>query len=105
VPPCKLPFGCGKSTTANIETDLEQLGVDYVDLMLLHGSDGNGARACNEQDCAKDLEQYLAMEALYNASKIKAHVHHPFFDPKMHRFVETAGAFAHRSHHILLLRA
>lgn len=71
VPPCHLP-GCTESTTKNIETDLEQLGVDYVDMMLLHGSDGSGARACNEMDCEHDLQQYLAMEALYNASKIKA---------------------------------
>eukprot|EP00729_Bicosta_minor_P002919 gene2919-23949_t len=59
-------------TTANIETDLKQLGVEYVDMMLLHGSDGSGAVPCSETSCEHDLQQYLAMEALYNQSKIKA---------------------------------
>jgi len=72
VPPCHLPIGCAATTAANIETDLKQLGVEYVDMMLLHGSDGSGARACSETDCEHDLQQYLAMEALYNQSKIKA---------------------------------
>jgi len=71
VPPCK--FGnCADQTTKNILTDIAQLQVDYVDLMLLHGSDGSGASPCNEFSCEKDLQQYLAMEALYNQSKIKA---------------------------------
>jgi diketogulonate reductase-like aldo/keto reductase len=72
VPPCHLPFGCAATTTKNIETDIEQLGVEYVDMMLLHGSDGSGTKPCSENDCAHDLQQYLAMEALYNQSKIKA---------------------------------
>jgi len=63
VPPCHLPFGCAASTTANIETDLKQLGVEYVDMMLLHGSDGSGAVPCSETSCEHDLQQYLAMEA------------------------------------------
>lgn len=72
VPPCRSLIGCAESTTKNIETDLKQLGVDYLDMMLLHGSDGSGKQPCNERDCAHDLQQYLAMEALYNQSKIKA---------------------------------
>lgn len=41
-------------------------------MMLLHGSDGSGAVPCSETSCEHDLQQYLAMEALYNQSKIKA---------------------------------
>lgn len=71
VPPCHMG-DCTASTQANLETDIEQLGVGYIDMMLLHGSDGFGTKPCSETDCEHDLQQYKAMEALYNASKIKA---------------------------------
>ena len=50
---------------------LSDLGLDYVDLILLHGPSSHGA-TCDKFACEKDIGQWKAYEALYKAGKAKA---------------------------------
>jgi diketogulonate reductase-like aldo/keto reductase len=62
---------CMASTTKDFLGDLTDLGLDYVDLILLHGPSAHGAK-CDKLACAKDIGQWKAYEALYKAGKAKA---------------------------------
>jgi diketogulonate reductase-like aldo/keto reductase len=70
------PGACFKQTLADVETDLKLLGVDYVDLILLHGparaKAGYGKGTCDPVACASDAEQWAAYEQIYKAGKAKA---------------------------------
>lgn len=54
--------------------DLDDLGLDYVDLILLHGPSNlqNAKGACGRLSCQRDLGQWKAYEKLYKAGKAKA---------------------------------
>merc|ERR1712139_595040 len=61
----KIPDGTASQTKANMEQDLEELGLDYVDLMLVHFPPTFGS-------CSKMQAQWAAMEEFYKAGKAKA---------------------------------
>jgi 2,5-diketo-D-gluconate reductase A len=71
--PCtaETEAACTASTTKDFLGDLEDLGLEYVDLILLHGPSNRGGK-CTKSACAKDLGQWKAYEALYKAGKAKA---------------------------------
>lgn len=51
------------ATAKNLQGDLTELGLDYVDLMLIHGP---------AKDCKATQEQWRALEDFYKAGKAKA---------------------------------
>jgi len=61
----KVPAGDGAFTSKALQDDMDQLGIDFVDLMLVHypPKDGN---------CQQMQEQWIAMEAFYKAGKARA---------------------------------
>jgi diketogulonate reductase-like aldo/keto reductase len=61
----KVPPGSASKTKTSLQQDLDQLGLDYVDLMLVHGTPILG-------QCKKMQEQWAAMEEFYKAGKAKA---------------------------------
>lgn len=70
--PTATPGSCTKQTRSDFEGDLAALGVDYVDLILLHGASHRGAGACDAKACAADAEQWAVYEEMYKAGKAKA---------------------------------
>ena len=48
------------------------MGLDYVDLILLHGPSHAGKGSCDVASCAKDAGQWAAYSKLYKAGKAKA---------------------------------
>lgn len=48
---------CEAQATSDFLGDLKDLGLDYVDLILLHGASHHGAGKCEAPACAKDLGQ------------------------------------------------
>eukprot|EP00937_MAST-01D_sp_MAST-1D-sp2_P007434 g7434.t1 len=66
------PGCCKAQTQSDFEGDLEQLGVDYVDLILLHGASHRGAGKCDAKACAADAEQWQVYEDMYKKGKAKA---------------------------------
>ena len=63
---------CQAQATKDFLGDLEALGMDYVDLILLHGASHHGAGKCEAAACAKDLGQWKAYQELYKQGKAKA---------------------------------
>lgn len=61
----KVPPANGATTTKNLQDDLDQLGLAYVDLMLVHFPPFLN-------NCKTMQDQWKAMEAFYNAGKAKA---------------------------------
>eukprot|EP00325_Prymnesiales_sp_UTEX-LB-985_P003132 CAMPEP_0174695220 /NCGR_PEP_ID=MMETSP1094-20130205/1652_1 /TAXON_ID=156173 /ORGANISM="Chrysochromulina brevifilum, Strain UTEX LB 985" /LENGTH=296 /DNA_ID=CAMNT_0015891669 /DNA_START=100 /DNA_END=990 /DNA_ORIENTATION=+ len=70
------PFTCYKDAKANLATDLEKLGLDQVDLVILHFPPFPSfvARSCTDLTgcCAMAREQWKAMEEFYYEGKAKA---------------------------------
>jgi diketogulonate reductase-like aldo/keto reductase len=69
------PFMCYNSTKQNLESDLELLGLPYVDLVILHFPPLPSfiMRSCNELgSCEMARQQWKAMEEFYKAGKAKA---------------------------------
>jgi diketogulonate reductase-like aldo/keto reductase len=63
VPPVQTSSSAYAETAKDLETDLKLLGLDYVDLMLIHGP---------AQSCKATQEQWRALEDFYKAGKAKA---------------------------------
>jgi diketogulonate reductase-like aldo/keto reductase len=63
VPPVQSSGSAYSQTTAALQDDLKLLGLDYVDLMLIHGP---------SHDCKTTQEQWRALEDFYKAGKAKA---------------------------------
>lgn len=63
VPPVQDASSAYAETTKDLDGDLTSLGLDYVDLMLIHGP----ARSCKATQ-----EQWRALEDFYKAGKAKA---------------------------------
>merc|ERR1712232_167076 len=61
----KIPEGSRNQTKAYLEQDLEELGLDYVDLMLVHFPPRGNS-------CSAMQAQWAAMDEFYNAGKAKA---------------------------------
>lgn len=72
--PCKAltTEACEAQATSDFLGDLNDLGLDYVDLILLHGPSHTGPGSCNAFSCEKDKGQWAAYEKLYAAGKAKA---------------------------------
>lgn len=48
---------CEAQATSDFLGDLSDLGLDHVDLILLHGPSHRGAGTCDKASCTKDLGQ------------------------------------------------
>eukprot|EP00935_MAST-01C_sp_MAST-1C-sp1_P002049 g2049.t1 len=72
--PCRneTEEACYNQTMSDFELDLKDLGVDYVDLILLHGASHRGKGSCDAAACTKDLGQWKAYQDMYKQGKAKA---------------------------------
>jgi len=61
----KIPDGTASQTRSYLQQDLDELGLDYVDLMLVHYPPRSNS-------CSAMQEQWAAMEEFYKAGKAKA---------------------------------
>jgi 2,5-diketo-D-gluconate reductase A len=61
----KVPSGSASQTKTKLQQDLDQLGLDYVDLMLVHMPPLLGG-------CKKMQQEWTAVEEFYKAGKAKA---------------------------------
>lgn len=70
------PLTCYSDTKKNLDRDLELLGMDYVDSVIIHFPPFPSfiVRSCGELSgsCAMVRAQWKAMEEFYNAGKAKA---------------------------------
>lgn len=70
------PFKCYTSTKKNLATDLELLGMDYVDSVIIHFPPFPSfiTRSCGELtgSCEMVRQQWKAMEEFYKAGKAKS---------------------------------
>jgi len=70
------PFTCYKDTKTNLEHDLELLGLDYVDSVIIHFPPFPSfvTRKCSDMTggCEMARGQWKAMEEFYKAGKAKA---------------------------------
>jgi diketogulonate reductase-like aldo/keto reductase len=70
------PFTCYEDTKKNLASDLELLGMDYVDSVIIHFPPFPSfiVRSCNEVSgsCAMARAQWKAMEEFYKAGKAKS---------------------------------
>jgi predicted oxidoreductase len=57
---------------SDIQSDMADLAVDYVDLILLHGPSHRGAGECDQGVCDADAGQWRAYEEMYKSGKAKA---------------------------------
>ena len=62
-------FSCDKDTDKVIDENLQQLGVSYVDLMLIHFPPLGG---CGVLNCGAIQKQWASLEKGYKAGKMKA---------------------------------
>lgn len=63
IPPVNSASTAYSTTKQQLQDDLNLLGLDYVDLMLLHGP---------PQNCKANQEQWRALEEFYGTGKAKA---------------------------------
>jgi len=73
--PCKLstPDACHAQTLVDIQGDLADLDLDYVDLILLHApSTGVHSGPCDPASCAINKAQWAAYETMYKNGQAKA---------------------------------
>jgi diketogulonate reductase-like aldo/keto reductase len=70
------PFTCYRDTKKNLASDLELLGLDYVDSVIIHFPPfpSFAVRSCGELtgSCTMVREQWRAMEEFYKAGKAKS---------------------------------
>ena len=64
---------CADKTKQDFETDLNELGLPFVDSVLLHGPPGPHGAACkSDASCAAAAGQWGALEKLYAANKTRS---------------------------------
>lgn len=70
------PFTCYKDAKDNLERDIELLGVDYLDSVIIHFPPMPSfvTRSCHEWNgaCAMVRQQWKAMEEFYKANKTRS---------------------------------
>lgn len=77
-PPCSRNITdleeCYKKTQQELDADLEELGLDYVDLVLLHApNEGQGnTGSCSKTGCAANQAQWKAYSEFLATGKAKA---------------------------------
>eukprot|EP01043_Picozoa_sp_COSAG02_P033278 COSAG02_NODE_2263_length_9312_cov_3.608054_6_plen_119_part_00 len=75
VPGCRsgTAASCADKTEQDFETDLNELGLPFVDSVLLHGPPGPHGAACkSDVSCAAAAGQWAALEKLYAANKTRS---------------------------------
>eukprot|EP00930_Biecheleria_cincta_P004429 TRINITY_DN105342_c0_g1_i1.p1 TRINITY_DN105342_c0_g1~~TRINITY_DN105342_c0_g1_i1.p1 ORF type:complete len:339 (-),score=40.27 TRINITY_DN105342_c0_g1_i1:118-1095(-) len=63
---------CRKQTRMDVEADLKQLGVEYIDLLLLHGANHYGSGVCDGPSCALNAVQWSVYEEFLEQGKVRA---------------------------------
>lgn len=65
---------CTDTTVAEVLSDLDQLGLDYADLVLLHGPNlaADHVGGCTPEACAANRAQWIAYEQLVTQGKVRA---------------------------------
>eukprot|EP00933_Yihiella_yeosuensis_P056358 TRINITY_DN5549_c0_g1_i1.p1 TRINITY_DN5549_c0_g1~~TRINITY_DN5549_c0_g1_i1.p1 ORF type:complete len:336 (+),score=67.78 TRINITY_DN5549_c0_g1_i1:81-1088(+) len=63
---------CKAQTKKDVEADFSQLGIDKIDLLLLHGANRFGEGSCNKLACALNRAQWSVYEEFYRAGKVRA---------------------------------
>jgi len=66
------PQKCMEQTRSDIESDLQQLNVKQIDLLLLHGANHHGQGSCGELACRLNIAQWKVYEEYYAAGKVRA---------------------------------
>jgi len=63
---------CREQTRSDVESNFKQLGMDVVDLLLLHGANHFGPGGCDEHACALNRAQWQIYEEYYAAGRVRA---------------------------------
>lgn len=63
---------CRKQTRRDVDTNFKQLGVEYIDLLLLHGANHYGSGVCDEPSCALNAVQWSVYEEFLQQGKVRA---------------------------------
>lgn len=74
-PPCEKGTSvedCHSQTQEQLNYDLSALQMDYVDLVLVHGTSGDRDSACDADACELDYAQWQAYEEFYAQNKTRA---------------------------------
>jgi hypothetical protein len=74
-PPCfqGTPLDvCYNQTKEQLAYDLTALGMDHVDLILIHGTNGDFNNKCDQAACDLDYAQWRAYEEFFAAGSAKA---------------------------------
>jgi len=66
------PEACKAQTRRDVESNFEQLGVDVIDLLLLHGANHFGAGACGDASCALNTAQWEVYEDVLRTGRVRA---------------------------------
>ena len=74
IPPCSTTdhWACFSETKRTFESNLAQLGVEQVDLVLLHAPNCQSGQKCDEQACALNHIQWEFLEHAYKRNKARA---------------------------------
>jgi len=63
---------CEDYTRGQVESDLAQLDIEQIDLLLLHGANHNGQGPCDDAACQLNVAQWKVYESFYKAGKARA---------------------------------
>mmetsp|Transcript_127463 Transcript_127463/g.231760 ORF Transcript_127463/g.231760 Transcript_127463/m.231760 type:complete len:327 (-) Transcript_127463:96-1076(-) len=63
---------CLVQTRKDIESDLAQLDVEVIDLLLLHGANHFGSGSCDRLACELNIAQWRVYEEFYYLGKLRA---------------------------------
>jgi len=69
---------CEAQTQSDLQKDLKRLGLDYVDLILLHGPSTRGTGStdmCNAKACGADQGSWSALETMYANKQVNRRGH------------------------------
>eukprot|EP00933_Yihiella_yeosuensis_P060822 TRINITY_DN63622_c0_g1_i1.p1 TRINITY_DN63622_c0_g1~~TRINITY_DN63622_c0_g1_i1.p1 ORF type:complete len:356 (+),score=58.52 TRINITY_DN63622_c0_g1_i1:57-1070(+) len=63
---------CKAQTRKDVERDFSQLGVEKIDLLLLHGANHFGTGGCDKLACNLNRAQWEVYEEFYKAGRLRA---------------------------------
>mmetsp|Transcript_39293 Transcript_39293/g.77290 ORF Transcript_39293/g.77290 Transcript_39293/m.77290 type:complete len:319 (+) Transcript_39293:30-986(+) len=66
------PSKCYQQTKDDVAANFNQLGLAYIDLLLLHGPNHHGDGACLDLANALNLAQWTALQELKSAKKVRS---------------------------------